>query len=36
MRQGLTFFQQSAEIAGPMQDQASKNAKLVLGELGGK
>jgi hypothetical protein len=36
MRQGLTFFQQSAEIASPMQDQASKNAKLVLGELGGK
>ena len=36
MRQGLQFFQQSAEIASPMQDQASKNAKLVLAELGGK
>jgi hypothetical protein len=36
MRQGLQFFQQSAEIASPMQDQASRNAKLVLAELGGK
>jgi hypothetical protein len=36
MRQGLQFFQQSAEINGPMQDQASRNAKLVLAELGGK
>jgi hypothetical protein len=36
MRQGLQFFQQSAEINSPMQDQASRNAKLVLGELGGK
>jgi hypothetical protein len=36
MRQGLQFFQQSAEISGPMQDQASRNAKLVLAELGGK
>ncbi len=36
MRQGLQFFQQSAEISGPMQDQASRNAKLVLTELGGK
>jgi hypothetical protein len=36
MRQGLQFFQQSAEISGPMQDQASRNAKLVLNELGGK
>ena len=36
MREGLTYFQQSAAIAGPMQDQASKNAKLVLTELGGK
>jgi hypothetical protein len=36
MRQGLQFFQQSAEIASPMQDQASRNAKLVLNELGGK
>ena len=36
MRQGLQFFQQSAEISGPMQDQAARNAKLVLAELGGK
>jgi hypothetical protein len=36
MREGLNFFQQSAAIASPMQDQASRNAKLVLNELGGK
>jgi hypothetical protein len=36
MRQGLQFFQESAGISGPMQDQASRNAKLVLAELGGK
>ena len=36
MREGLKFFQESAAISGPMQDQASRNAKLVLGELGGK
>ncbi len=36
MREGLHYFQQSAEIASPMQDQASRNAKLVLAELGGK
>ncbi len=36
MRQGLQFFQESAAIASPMQDQASRNAKLVLAELGGK
>jgi hypothetical protein len=36
MRQGLQFFQQSAEISGPMQDQASRNVKQVLNELGGK
>jgi hypothetical protein len=36
MREGLHYFQQSAEIASPMQDQASRNAKLVLTELGGK
>lgn len=36
MRQGLQFFQESAAISGPMQDQASRNAKLVLAELGGK
>ena len=36
MREGLNFFQQSAAIASPMQDQASRNAKLVLAELGGK
>jgi hypothetical protein len=32
----LHYFQQSAEINGSMQDQASRNAKLVLAELGGK
>ncbi len=36
MREGLHYFQQSADIASPMQDQASRNAKLVLTELGGK
>jgi len=36
MREGLKFFQESAGIASPMQDQASRNAKLVLAELGGK
>jgi len=36
MREGLKFFQESAAISGPMQDQASRNAKLVLNELGGK
>jgi len=36
MREGLKYFQESAAISGPMQDQASRNAKLVLGELGGK
>jgi hypothetical protein len=36
MRQGLHYFQESADIASPMQDQASRNAKLVLAELGGK
>ncbi len=36
MRQGMQFFQQSAAISNPMQDQASRNAKLVLNELGGR
>jgi hypothetical protein len=36
MREGLKYFQESAGIAGPMQDQAARNAKLVLTELGGK
>ena len=36
MREGLKYFQESAGIAGPMQDQAQRNAKLVLAELGGK
>ncbi len=36
MREGLKYFQESAAISGPMQDQASRNAKLVLNELGGK
>ncbi|HEX5226433.1 MAG TPA: hypothetical protein VFW44_01930 [Bryobacteraceae bacterium] len=35
-REGLKYFQESAGIAGPMQEQASRNAKLVLAELGGK
>ncbi|HTB19766.1 MAG TPA: hypothetical protein VK708_16705 [Bryobacteraceae bacterium] len=36
MREGLKYFQESAGLASPMQDQASRNAKLVLAELGGK
>jgi tetratricopeptide (TPR) repeat protein len=36
MRQGLQFFQQASAITNPLQDQASRNAKLVLNELGGK
>lgn len=36
MRQGMQFFQQSAAINNPLQGQASKNAKLVQGELGGR
>ncbi len=36
MRQGLQFFQQASAVGNPMQDQASRNAKLVLAELGGK
>jgi tetratricopeptide (TPR) repeat protein len=36
MRQGMQFFQQSAAVKNPMQDQAERNAKLVLTELGGK
>lgn len=36
MREGLKYFQESAGIAGPMQDQASRNAKLVAAEVGGK
>ncbi|MGA2877505.1 MAG: hypothetical protein ABSG13_01000 [Bryobacteraceae bacterium] len=36
MREGLHYFQESAGISSPMQDQASRNAKLVLTELGGK
>jgi hypothetical protein len=36
MREGLKYFQESAGISGPMQDQASRNARLVLAELGGK
>jgi len=36
MRQGMQFFQQSAGIKNPMQDQAEKNSKLILQELGGK
>jgi len=36
MRVGMKYFQESSGIANPMQDQASRNAKLVLAELGGK
>lgn len=36
MRQGLQFFQQAAAVTNPLQDQASRNAKSVLAELGGK
>ena len=36
MREGLKFFQESAAISGPMQDQASRNARQILTELGGK
>jgi hypothetical protein len=36
MRTGLQFFQQASAISNPMQDQASRNAKLVLAEIGGK
>lgn len=36
MREGLKYFQESAGIANPMQDQAARNAKLVAAELGGK
>jgi hypothetical protein len=35
-REGLKYFQESAAISGPMQDQASRNAKLVQAELGGR
>jgi tetratricopeptide (TPR) repeat protein len=36
IRQGLQFFQQAAAVSNPMQDQASRNAKLVATELGGR
>lgn len=36
IRQGMQFFQQAAAISNPMQEQASRNAKLVAGELGGR
>lgn len=36
IRQGLQFFQQAAAISNPMQEQASRNAKLVANELGGR
>jgi hypothetical protein len=36
MREALKFFQESAGMSWSMQDQASRNAKLVLNELGGK
>ncbi len=34
MREGLKYFQESAGMAGPMQDQAARNAKLVAAEVG--
>jgi tetratricopeptide (TPR) repeat protein len=34
MKEGLQFFQQCAEIAGPYQDQASKNVRTIKTELG--
>jgi tetratricopeptide (TPR) repeat protein len=36
MRDGLHFFEQAAAIKSNVQDQASRNATLIRGELGGK
>jgi tetratricopeptide (TPR) repeat protein len=36
MREGLHFFEQAAAIKSNVQDQASRNATLIRGELGGK
>jgi tetratricopeptide (TPR) repeat protein len=36
MRQGLNFFQESASVKNPMQDQAERNARVIRQELGGK
>jgi hypothetical protein len=36
MRAGLKYFQQCAELASNVQDQASRNARMILTELGGK
>jgi tetratricopeptide (TPR) repeat protein len=36
MREGLHFFEQSAEIKSNVQDQAERNARLIKAELGGK
>jgi tetratricopeptide (TPR) repeat protein len=36
MREGLKYFEESAEIASNVQQQASRNATLIKGELGGK
>lgn len=36
MREGLKFFEQSAEIASNVQDQAARNARLIRTELGGR
>jgi len=36
MTEGLQFFQQCAEMSGPLQDQASKNVRLIKAELGMK
>jgi tetratricopeptide (TPR) repeat protein len=34
MKEGLQYFQQCAEIAGPYQDQASRNVRTIKTELG--
>ena len=34
MTEGLQFFQQCAEMSGPLQDQASRNVRLIKAELG--
>jgi tetratricopeptide (TPR) repeat protein len=36
VREGLQYFEQSAAMKGPMQDQAARNVTIIKGELGGK
>lgn len=36
IREGLHFFEQSADINGPLQDQAARNVRTIRGELGGR